>query len=196
MYISKEVMKGIKLAHGEYTIVIKTPTQRLSTQAKVLANPLFEATDQAYQEYHAIKFEMEKTFNEMQMLINTLAEATAISHINCAIGHASRTSCNTSRREKSASENENLGRIDGARKSKAYDDVENFPNKFNADSLYLINQSESVIPKVTQPVKDLWKEYQTKWQQLKTEGNQILNQELPAFNKKLWEAGVGGIWTK
>ena len=31
------------------------------------------------------------------------------------------------------------------RKSKAYDDVENFPNKFTAEYLFLINQTESSI---------------------------------------------------
>ena len=37
------------------------------------------------------------------------------------------------------------------RKSKAYDDVENFPNKFTANYLFLINQTESDIPRVNQP---------------------------------------------
>ena len=40
------------------------------------------------------------------------------------------------------------------RKSKAYDDVENFPNKFTANYLFLINQTESDIPRVNQPSLD------------------------------------------
>lgn len=32
------------------------------------------------------------------------------------------------------------------RRAKAYDDVENFPNKFTAEYIYLINQTESTIP--------------------------------------------------
>lgn len=158
---------------------------------------MFEATDQAYQEYHAIKFEMEKTFNEMQMLINTLyAKQQQLVTLTAQLATYPEQAATLAEGKKVLQKMKTWDELMVQRKSKAYDDVENFPNKFNADFLYLINQSESVIPKVTQPVKDLWKEYQTKWQQLKTEGNQILNQELPAFNKKLWEAGVGGIWTK
>jgi photosystem II stability/assembly factor-like uncharacterized protein len=189
--------EGHKVGPGEYTIAIKTPTQELTTQAKVLANPLFEATDQAYQEYHAIKFEMEQAFNEMQTLINTLySKQQQLTTLTTQLATHPEQATTLAEGKKVLQKMKAWDELMVQRKSKAYDDVENFPNKFNADFLYLINQSESVVPKVTQPVKDLWKEYQTKWQQLKTEGNQILNQELPAFNKKLWEAGVGGIWTK
>ena len=44
------------------------------------------------------------------------------------------------------------------RKSKAYDDVENFPNKFTANYMFLINQTESDIPRVNQPSLDLMKQ--------------------------------------
>ena len=44
------------------------------------------------------------------------------------------------------------------RKSTAYDDVENFPNKFTADYMFMVNQNESDIPRVNQPVLDLLKE--------------------------------------
>jgi hypothetical protein len=29
---------------------------------------------------------------------------------------------------------------------------------------------------------------------LKSRGDQILNQDIPAFNKRLWDAGLGAIW--
>ena len=44
------------------------------------------------------------------------------------------------------------------RKSKAYDDVENFPNKFTANYLFLINHTESDLPRVNQPSLDRLKE--------------------------------------
>lgn len=40
------------------------------------------------------------------------------------------------------------------RKSKAYDDVENFENKFTADYMFLINHTESEIPSINQPSLD------------------------------------------
>lgn len=46
---------GHMVAPGDYSITIKTPTQKDTTKAKVLANPLFEATEKEYQKYHAIR---------------------------------------------------------------------------------------------------------------------------------------------
>ena len=80
------------------------------------------------------------------------------------------------------------------RKSKAYDDAENFPNKFTANYMFLLNETESDIPSVNQPSLDLLKELNGQWQVLKSRGDEILDKDVPAFNKALWEAGVGAIW--
>jgi hypothetical protein len=80
------------------------------------------------------------------------------------------------------------------RKSKAYDDVENFPNKFTANYLFLINQSESDIPRVNQPSLDRLKQLNTEWAALKARGNEILNNDVPSLNTRLWEVGLGAIW--
>ena len=65
------------------------------------------------------------------------------------------------------------------RKSKAYDDVENFPNKFTADYLFLINQTESDIPRVNQPSLDLLKKLTNKWTGFKTEQMKLLIKTFP-----------------
>ena len=80
------------------------------------------------------------------------------------------------------------------RKSKAYDDVENFPNKFTANYLFMINQTESDIPRVNQPSLDRMKELNAQWTSLKSRGSELLTQDIPAFNKRLWDAGLGAIW--
>ncbi|MBI1780255.1 MAG: glycosyl hydrolase, partial [Sphingobacteriales bacterium] len=82
------------------------------------------------------------------------------------------------------------------RKSKTYDDVENFPNKFTSDYIYLINQTESDIARINKPNLDLLKEMNAKWALLKQRGEEILNTNLPALNKQLAEAGVGPVWIK
>ena len=82
------------------------------------------------------------------------------------------------------------------RKSKAYDDVENFPNKFTAHYIFLINQTESDIPVVNQPSLDRKKELDAEWAALKTKAMEILDKDLPALNKKLFELGIGGVWKK
>jgi len=80
------------------------------------------------------------------------------------------------------------------RKSKAYDDVENFPNKFTANYLFMINATESDIPRLNQPSLDRLKELNAQWATLKARADEILNRDIPALNKKMWDAGLGAIW--
>jgi hypothetical protein len=80
------------------------------------------------------------------------------------------------------------------RKSKVYDDVDNFPNKFTANYLFLINQTESDLPRVNKPSLDRLQELNAIWVQQKQKGTELLEQSLSAFNKLLWEAGVGAVW--
>ena len=81
------------------------------------------------------------------------------------------------------------------RKSKAYDDVENFPNKFTANYLFMINHAESDIPKVIKPTTDRLKELNSVWSTLQSRGRELLDKDLPAFNKQLWDKGIGAVWT-
>ncbi|MDX1314442.1 MAG: glycosyl hydrolase, partial [Eudoraea sp.] len=79
------------------------------------------------------------------------------------------------------------------RKSKAYDDVENFPNKFTAEYLFLINQTTSAIPRVNKSSRDRKMELDKQWTELKATATSIIDMEIPAFNKALWEAGIGAV---
>jgi hypothetical protein len=79
------------------------------------------------------------------------------------------------------------------RKSKAYDDVENFPNKFTAEYLFLIDATNSTIPRVNQASKDRKKELDAQWNSFKNKANTFIKTSIPDFNTKLWEAGVGAI---
>ena len=82
------------------------------------------------------------------------------------------------------------------RKSKTYDDVENFPNKFTAEYFFLINQTESDIPVVNKPSLDRKAELDAQWAVLKARAMDMFEKDIPALNKRLWDLGVGGIWKK
>jgi hypothetical protein len=82
------------------------------------------------------------------------------------------------------------------RKSKAYDDVENFPNKFSANYMFMMNHCESDIPRINKPSVDRLNELTNEWNALEARGREFLDQDIPAFNKQLWEAGVGAVWKK
>jgi hypothetical protein len=79
------------------------------------------------------------------------------------------------------------------RKTRAYDDTENYPQKFTANWIFLVNQTESDLPRVNQASRDRLAELTREWNALKARSDALLNQEIPALNRKLWEAGVGAI---
>ena len=79
------------------------------------------------------------------------------------------------------------------RKSEAYDDVENFPNKFTAEYLFLINQTNSSIPRVNKSNLERKKELDQQWTSLKSRADDLMKNEIPSFNTKLWNAGIGAL---
>jgi hypothetical protein len=58
----------------------------------------------------------------------------------------------------------------------------------------MINATESDIPRVNQPSLDRLRELNAQWATLKARHDEIVNRDLPALNKKLYDAGVGPIW--
>jgi hypothetical protein len=80
-----------------------------------------------------------------------------------------------------------------SRKTRAYDDTENYPQKFTAHYLFLINATESDLPRVNQPSRDRRAELDREWAALKARSDALLNRDLAAFNRKLWDAGIGAI---
>ena len=79
------------------------------------------------------------------------------------------------------------------RKSKAYDDVENFPNKFTANYLFLINQTESDIPKVNKASRDRFEELSKEWSALDARAKEIIETDVPSYTRQLWDNGIGAV---
>ncbi|HRH44509.1 MAG TPA: hypothetical protein PKY82_22930, partial [Pyrinomonadaceae bacterium] len=186
---------GHKAIPGKYSITINANGQKVSTEAEILVNPLYPTTPAVYKEYNSLMSQMETELTTMHKMVNSLYEKQK--QLDGLIS--------------SLPDNEKFGAIkkDGEallkkmkawdedmvqRKSKAYDDVDNFLNKFSANYLYLINQTESDIPRVNQPNLDLLKQYTAEWTTLKARGNEMLDKDIPAINKRLWDAGKGAIW--
>ncbi|WP_332913738.1 hypothetical protein [Algoriphagus boritolerans] len=82
------------------------------------------------------------------------------------------------------------------RKSTAYDDVENFPNKFTANFMFMMNHGESSIPKINEGTKARYAELIDQWKPLETEGKRLIETAIPAFNKLAGEKGVGVLFVK
>ncbi|MBN8666190.1 MAG: hypothetical protein J0M30_01725 [Chitinophagales bacterium] len=185
---------GHKAIPGTYRMVLTAGNKSVETKATILPNPNYRTTSQDYEAYHAIMWEMENKVTEMHQLVNKLNGMRI--RLETVLAALPSTSQNDSLRKEA---NGLIARMKAwdeemvQRKAKAYDDVDNFDNKFTANYLFLLNQTESDIPQVNQSSLDRKKELDAQWTILKTQADQIINTEIPALNKKLWALGVGAI---
>lgn len=186
--------RGHKAAPGKYTATIKAGESIATVEFDILPNPLYNLEAKTYQQYHSVMNEMENELNKMHKMINSLfnkqqqiQQLLASANLSAELKKEGQALV-----EKLKAWDEEMIQ----RKSLAYDDVENFPNKFTANYLFLINQTESDLPRVNQPSLDRQKELNAQWKTLQSRGNELLEKDIPAFNEKLWKAGIGSIWEK
>ena len=186
--------RGHKTTPSDYTLTLKQSDQTATTILKISPNPLYPTDAATYQQYHELMTTMTATYNDMHKKVNTIYDYK--NQIDKILGklandekHGTVRSAGKAIKEKMiAWDNEMV-----QRKSKAYDDVENFPNKLTAEYIFLINQTESSIPKVIQPVLDRKKELDAEWDVLRKQAVEILEKEVGAFNQLLWETGIGAV---
>jgi len=189
---------GHKAAPGRYSFTLKMGKQQVATTAEILSNPLYQTTAVDYAEYHRTMLDMEAKVTEMHDLINSLTAKRE--QLEQLLGSLPKDDAKYQTSETEGKKlAENLKVWDEQmvqRKSKAYDDVENFPNKFTANYMFLLNQTESDLPRVNQPSLDLKRDLDAEWVLLKARANELLEKDLPALNRALWDVGVGGIWKR
>jgi len=186
---------GHKAIPGKYTITITSGAQKVSTVAEILANPLYPTTPAEYAEYNRQMILKERELTAMHVMVNRIYDSqkrleTVLDALPDDAKFASVKRDGEELLKKMKAWDEEMVQ----RKSRAYDDVENFPNRFSANYMYLINQTESDIPRVNQPSLDLLKQMTGEWTTLKARGSEMIDKDIPAMNKKLWETGRGAIW--
>jgi hypothetical protein len=186
--------RGHKAIPGKYTITLKVGQQKVATDAEILVNPLYPTDAATYKEYNTVMSSMENELTTMHKMVNNLnAKREQLVSLLASLSDTKYTALKAegdSLVKKMKAWDEDMIQ----RKTKVYDDADNFPAKFTANYLFLINQTESDIPRVNQPSLDRMKELNAEWVTLKSRGVELLEKNIPAFNKKLWDAGVGAVW--
>lgn len=186
---------GHKASPGKYIFTLKLGTQEFTATASILPNPLYVTDAATYNEYHLLMSSMEKELTSMHQLVNTIySKKQQLESLLSSLPADAKFALIKKEGQLLVQQMKAWDEDMVQRKSKAYDDVENFPNKFTANYMFLINQTESDIPKVNQPSLDLLKELTTEWMGLKKRADEILEKQIPAFNTLLWQAGIGAIW--
>ncbi len=189
--------KGHKAPPGKYTVTLIRKDRQISTGVTILPNPLYVTNADDYKEYDNVMKGMEASLTLMHVMVNTMnVKRGQLEKIITVLPAADNYTTIRKEGDELVKKMKAWDEEMIQRKSTAYDDVENFPNRFTANYLFLINQTESDIPKVNRPSLERMKELNTQWSQLKARGNEILDKDIPALNKLLWDAGVGAVWEK
>jgi len=175
---------------GTYTVRLKAAGQTKTIEGKIVAMPTYKTTPEQYAEYHTFMTDMEQRLTEMHNTVNSLYKVQG--QLKEVLKDVKDVTVKAEG-EKLLEELDAWDKDMIQRKSKAYDDVENFPNKFTAEYLFLIDATNSTIPRVNQPSKDRKAALDAQWLTLKARSTKLMKTSIPEFNKKLWDAGVGAI---
>lgn len=182
--------RGHRAPPGNYTLELSAGGKTVSTMGEIKELPGFETKPGQYEEHNRFMIALESNLTEMHNMINALFKVqNRLKGILKDLDEGPLKSQGESILEKL----KEWDQLMVQRKSKAYDDVENFPNKFTAEYLFLINQSTSAISRVNKSSNDRKLELDQQWSVLKGQAKGIMEQDLPAYNKALWEAGIGAI---
>ncbi|MEL6634427.1 MAG: glycosyl hydrolase [Bacteroidota bacterium] len=182
--------RGHRVAPGTYTVTLTVDGKKYVQEANVIENPTMEVARETFDAYHSIMLEMEQTMTHMHNRVNQLQSISSqLKRIQADLTEP--TLKETCKRLIQSLKEWDETMVQ--RKSKAYDDVENFENKFSANYLYLINVTESQIPRVNASSVERKKELDAAWSKYEAQAAEWLEKDLKAFNQALWEAGLGAI---
>ncbi|MCJ7465227.1 MAG: glycosyl hydrolase [Maribacter sp.] len=182
--------RGHKASPGNYTLRLTSEGKSVEAKGMIKETPGFETKPGQYQEYDTFMTAMEMKVTNMINTVNTLHDA------RMQLDNVLQDISDSSLKAEGQKLSKTLDTWDEdmvQRKSQAYDDVENFPNKFIAEYLFLINATNSTIPRVNQGSKDRKAELDSQWETLENQARSLIQSSIPEYNKKLWEAGIGAI---
>jgi len=181
--------RGHKVSPGIYTFKLMIGEDEFTQAAEVIQYHKFAIEEGQYKAYDTLMKEMEAKVFDMHTYVKLLASANSQ-----LVGLLEKLDDELKADAKKLSEElTDWDNLMVNRKIKAYDDVENFKNKFTAEYLFLINATESTIPRVNKSNLERKKELDKQWVELEATAKTLLEVKLPEFNEKLWEAGVGAI---
>jgi len=189
--------RGHRVIPGTYTMKLSYDGKTFTKTAVIKENPNYDITKAEYLEYDQIMSQFEASATDMHNKVNSLNAMSK--DIKKAIKQLKKKNENSALIEEGKNLLKEIKEWDEEmvqRRSQAYDDVENFENKFTAEYLFVMNQTNSSLPKVPQASIDRKAELDKQWIPLKATAENLLNNKIPAYNQKLWNAGIGAIKTK
>jgi hypothetical protein len=182
--------RGHKAIPGKYNLILEVGNSSFNSEFEILKNPNFSVSDQDYIDLDKYATHMESSFNEMAGYINE--NKKSMDKLSGMIDELDDDSEVKNNGSKLLELMDNWDKKMMQRKTKAYDDVENFRNKFLADYLFILDQIKGDIPNVSEGILKSLKSHDEKWVELKKEIDEINQVNIPEYNKELWSIGIIG----
>ena len=183
--------RGHKAIPGKYTLTLEVGETSYNSEFEILKNPNFSVSDEDYLDLDKYATHMENNFNEMAKYINSNKEL--IDKLGVLVKELDENPEVKENGKKLLELMDNWDKKMMQRMSKAYDDVENFPNKFLADYLFILDEIKGDIPNVSEGILKSLKSHDEKWVELKKEIDEINQVNIPEYNKELWSIGIGAL---
>lgn len=187
--------RGHKASPGRYRFDIQLGDMVVTAGASILANPLYTTDAAAYAAYDQFMSDAERELATMHQTVNTLTDVqNQLRAVSAALPNEDRF---TAVKRDADSLLARLRAWDSdmvSRRSRAYDDVENFEQKFTAHYLFMVNATESDLPRVNQPSRDRLAQLRAQWASLKARSDAMISSDIPSLNRRLFELGLGALW--
>jgi photosystem II stability/assembly factor-like uncharacterized protein len=186
--------RGHRVPPGRYRLTLALGERTVSTEAEVLAHPLHPTDAATVAEYDRFMSRAEGELTRMHDAVNELHDAKA--QLTAVLAGLPADARHAEVRRDAEALLAKLTAWDAdmvSRRTRAYDDVENFAQKFTANWLFLVNATESDLPRVNQPSRDRLAELEPEWAQLEARADAMRRGDIPALNRKLFDLGIGAI---
>jgi photosystem II stability/assembly factor-like uncharacterized protein len=191
--------RGHKVPPGRYRVTLTLGERSQTVDAEVLPHPLHSIDAATYTEYDGFMTQAEATLRTMHETTNRLWDVRTRLRATLATMPTPTPNADARHADARAAGAALLATLEAwdadmvSRLSKAYDDVENFAQKFSANWLFLLNATESDLPRVNQPSRDRRIELERQWTELEARANALLTNDIPAFDRRLFDLGIGAI---
>ena len=189
--------RGHKAMPNLYSASLKQEDKISEVSFSILPNPLYNISKDEYLETHKFKIITEANLTDMHNRVNKLKKTQRqLIKIIKELPEEQKYIGLKSKGEAIIQQLKSWDEDMVQRKSKAYDDVENFPNKFTAEYIFLMNQNDSSIPKLNSASKNRLEELNKEWIELKNRSEELIQKVIPAYNKLLWNNEIGALNVK
>ena len=182
---------GSFVAPGKYTLRLSDSITTIEKPLTIKADPRMNIPQAAYDEQAETLVDLEMTVKDINESVTSFREVKKrIASINEQLADIVETD-SLQAQSKLILEKINVWEQSLIQpKQKTFQDVINFPNKLNAEIMNLISRINGNDPRLTKGAKERRDELMAEWSALKIEMNNIVNDDIRAFNQEYKEADI------